>query len=54
MGIPSNTGGNQTIQVGWMESNGEEHGQENVVFIREMHKIKEGFIERRPRRNLAI
>lgn len=45
MGIPSNTEGNQTIQIGWMESNGEEHGQESVVFIREMHKIKEGFIE---------
>ena len=45
MGIPSHTGGIQTIQVGWMESNGEENGKENVVFIREMHKIQEGFID---------
>jgi hypothetical protein len=48
MGIPSNPGGIQSIRVGWIESHGEEHGKENVVFIREMHKIKEGFIESVP------
>ncbi|UCD14207.1 MAG: hypothetical protein JSW60_01995 [Thermoplasmatales archaeon] len=45
MGIPSNHNGMNSIRVGWVESNGEKEGRENIVVIRDMKKIRTGFIE---------
>ncbi len=45
MGIPSNMGNKNIIRVGWVESNGKKDGDENVVLVREMRKIKTGYIE---------
>ena len=42
MGIPANIPGLNTVSVGWVESNGERGGNENVVFVRDMHRIQEG------------
>jgi predicted secreted hydrolase/RsiW-degrading membrane proteinase PrsW (M82 family) len=43
MGIPANS--NRTSnKVGWVESNGHENEEENVVLVRDMEKIDEGFI----------
>jgi len=45
MGIPSNTDGLNVIRVGWVGSNGEKDGGENVVIVRDMKKIKTGLID---------
>jgi len=44
MGIPANNN-LLNCKVGWMESNGQENGTENVVLVRDMQNIDEGFIE---------
>jgi predicted secreted hydrolase len=45
MGIPSDMGSKNVIRVGWVESNGQKDGSENVVLVREMRKIKTGYID---------
>jgi len=45
MGIPGNAGENTSFTVGWVESNGEQKGNENVALVRTMHKINEGLLE---------
>lgn len=45
MGIPSNSKKANSIRVGWVESNGEKDGRENIVLIRNMEKIRTGFID---------
>ncbi len=46
MGIPSDTKENlNEVRVGWVESNGTRNGEENVVLIRDMKKIKTGHIK---------
>jgi predicted secreted hydrolase len=45
MGIPSNMGNDNVIKVGWVDSNGKKDGNENVVLVREMRKIKTGYID---------
>jgi hypothetical protein len=45
MGIPSNPRELTSIRVGWVESNGEKYGRENIVLIRNMEKIRTGFID---------
>lgn len=45
MGIPSNMGNDNVIKVGWVDSNGKKEGNENVVLVREMRKIKTGYID---------
>ncbi|MFH1101632.1 MAG: hypothetical protein V1726_06330 [Methanobacteriota archaeon] len=44
MGIPANPSTNNLL-VGWVDSNGEENGKENIVLVRTMQKIKEGVID---------
>jgi predicted secreted hydrolase len=44
MGIPTMSKGINTIQMGWVESDGEQSGKENVVLVREMQRIQSGFI----------
>ena len=45
MGIPSNSMDKNSIRIGWVESNGEMNGRENVVLIRDMKKIRTGHID---------
>jgi predicted secreted hydrolase len=45
MGIPSDTNGLNTMRVGWVESSGKKDGQENVVLVRDMKRVKTGFID---------
>ena len=45
MGIPMNPNGKNTIPLGWVESNGTQDGQENVVLQRNMQRIQEGKID---------
>ncbi|MDH7507327.1 MAG: hypothetical protein QHH15_06055, partial [Candidatus Thermoplasmatota archaeon] len=45
MGIPSNNQALLNIKVGWVESQGSKEGKENVVLVRDMHKIKTGQID---------
>ncbi len=45
MGIPSNAGNTNMIKVGWVESDGQEDGRENVVLVRNMEKIKSGYFD---------
>jgi len=45
MGVPSNLNGVNSVPVGWVESNGEQNGQENVVFVRNMQRIAAGYID---------
>ena len=45
MGIPSNLGGAHSIQMGWVESTGEKDGEESIVLLRDMQKIKTGYID---------
>lgn len=45
MGIPFDSMSRNTIRVGWVESNGEMNGRENVVLIRDMKKIRTGLID---------
>jgi predicted secreted hydrolase len=44
MGIPSVSSGVNNLSVGWVDSNGEQNGKENVVLVRDMQRIKTGFI----------
>ena len=45
MGIPSDIGNTNIIRVGWVDSNGQKNGEENVVLVREMKRIKTGYID---------
>ncbi len=45
MGIPSDSKEQYSYRVGWVESNGEMDGRENVVLIRDMKKIRTGIID---------
>ena len=45
MGIPSSLSGINSVPVGWVESNGEQNGKENVVFVRDMQRIAAGYID---------
>ncbi len=42
MGIPANIPSTNAVTVGWVESNGEKNGTENVVFIRDMQRVQTG------------
>ena len=44
MGIPMQYDANH-IQIGWVESNGEPNGTENVVFVRTMQQIESGKLD---------
>jgi predicted secreted hydrolase len=44
MGIPAVVNGVNKLDVGWVESNGELDGEENVVLVRNMQRIQTGFI----------
>jgi predicted secreted hydrolase len=45
MGIPSNNQNILNAFIGWVESQGVKDGNENVVLVRDMHKIKTGVID---------
>jgi len=45
MGIPSIRDNINTLEVGWVESNGEQNGKENVVLVRQMQRIQNGYID---------
>ncbi len=45
MGIPSATNRVNNVTVGWVDSNGEQNGKENVVLVRDMQRIKNGYID---------
>jgi predicted secreted hydrolase len=45
MGIPSDLNGANSVEVGWVESHGEEGSKENVVFVRDMQRIKTGSLD---------
>ncbi len=45
MGIPAGVREVNTVLVGWVESNGEPQGAENVVFVRQMHRIQQGVVD---------
>jgi len=45
MGIPAIDRNINTIKVGWVESNGEPNGKENIVLVRDMQRIKTGYID---------
>jgi|GEM_PF-404473 len=45
MGIPSNNQAILNMMVGWVESQGSKDGKENVVLVRDMHRIKTGLID---------
>ena len=45
MGIPSDTENKNIIRIGWVESNGQKDEKENVVLVRDMRKIKSGYIK---------
>ena len=45
MSIPSNNQEILNLTIGWVESQGVKNGQENVVLVRDMHKIKTGFMD---------
>ena len=45
MGIPSGSNQETNITVGWVDSNGEQNGKENIVLVRDMQRIKNGFID---------
>jgi hypothetical protein len=44
MGIPSRSNQEINLSVGWVDSNGEQNGKENVVLVRNMQRIQNGFI----------
>lgn len=44
-GIPSNNQFISNIKVGWVESHSLKEGNQNVVLVRDMHKIKTGVID---------
>lgn len=44
MGIPANSKNLNHIRVGWVESNGEREGTENIVLIRDMKRIRTGYL----------
>jgi predicted secreted hydrolase len=45
MNIPPVSSKVHNITVGWVESNGEQYGKENVVLIRNMQRIQNGYID---------
>ena len=45
MGIPSIDRSINTLKVGWVESNGEQNGKENIVLVRDMQRIKTGYLD---------
>ncbi|PNX45972.1 MAG: hypothetical protein BV459_07390, partial [Thermoplasmata archaeon M11B2D] len=45
MNIPPIDNKVNNISVGWVESNGEQNGEESVVLVRDMQRIKNGFID---------
>ncbi len=45
MGIPARYTDSNSIEVGWVESNGEQNGDEHVVLKRNMQKIDQGHIQ---------
>lgn len=45
MGIPALDRSINTLKVGWVESNGEQHGKESIVLVRDMQRIKNGYID---------
>ncbi|MBN1861334.1 MAG: hypothetical protein JW840_07740 [Candidatus Thermoplasmatota archaeon] len=45
MGIPSESHQGNNITVGWVDSNGQLNGKENVVLIRDMQRIQNGHID---------
>jgi len=45
MGIPSNNHVILNKKIGWVDSLGAKDGKENVVLVRDMHKIKSGVID---------
>ena len=45
MGIPAIDDRINTLEVGWVESNGEQNGKENIVLVRTMQRIKSGYID---------
>ncbi|MFW6121587.1 MAG: hypothetical protein ACOC80_11910 [Petrotogales bacterium] len=45
MGIPSDSKRFDSVRIGWVESNGEKEGRENVVLIRNMEKTRIGVID---------
>jgi predicted secreted hydrolase len=45
IGIPPVSNTVHNISVGWVESNGEQHGKENVVLVRNMQRIQNGYID---------
>lgn len=45
MGIPANIGNQNVIRIGWVDSSGKNNGGENVVVVREMKRIKTGYID---------
>jgi len=44
MGIPTVINGVNKVDVGWVDSDGEQNGKENVVLVRDMQCIQTGFI----------
>jgi predicted secreted hydrolase len=45
MGIPAIDKNINTLKVGWVESNGEQNGKETIVLVRDMQRIKNGYID---------
>ena len=45
MGIPSDLGNQNEIRIGWVDSNGNKDSPEEVVLIRDMKKIKTGYMD---------
>jgi len=45
MGIPAIDKNINTLKVGWVESNGEQHGKETIVLVRDMQRIKTGYLD---------
>ena len=44
MGIPAYINGVNNVDIGWVDSNGEQNGKENVVLVRDMQRIQTGYI----------
>ena len=45
MGIPAVDKKVTTLRVGWVESNGQQNGTESIVLVRDMQRIKNGYID---------
>lgn len=44
MGIPAYINGVNNVDIGWVDSDGEQNGKENVVLVRNMQRIQTGYI----------